>query len=360
MFTAVPETDVVPPPPQPDHSAPILRERRSRRKLFAVLAVVLLAAGLGGGTAWWFLRDNTHLVPNLLGLEQGQAVNQVSAFGWTTTVSDEASDVVAAGTVIRTDPVAGTSLGEGSAFTIIASRGPAPRALPELIGATVEQATITLQGLGLVLQVGNQINDETVPPGVIISWSVPDQPGLAAGATVMPGVTVVAIVSGGPALRVIPDLAGVSLADATVQLQNLGLVIAQLPDEFNPTVPVGGITRQDPVAGSEIARAGTVSIVVSKGPDLVVVPPLAALTVQQTTDALVAAGLTLGTVKGDPTGFAVLAEVDGQAIGAGITLPRGTAIDVTFEVPPPPTTTIDPASTSTIDPAAATTTVVPA
>jgi serine/threonine-protein kinase len=343
---------LVPPPPQPDHSAPILREKRSRRKLFAVLAVVILAAGVGGSIAWWSLRDQSHIVPDLVGIEQGEAVNQVSAFGWTVTVIDEASDTVAAGNVIRTDPVAGAKLGDGSAFTIVASRGPAPRALPELTGATVEQATVTLQALGLALQVGNQVNDETVPPGVIISWSVPDQPGLVAGATVMPGVTVVAVVSAGPAPRVIPDLTGLSLTDATAKLQELGLVVAQLPDEFSPTVLVGGVARQDPAAGAEISRGGTINVAVSKGPDLVIVPPLAALTVQQTTDVLATAGLTLGVVKGDPTGLAVLAEVNGQAIGAGITLPRGAAVDVTFAVPPPPTTTIDPA--------AATTTVAPA
>ncbi len=72
---------------------------------------------------------------------------------------------------------------------------------------------------------------------------------------------------------------------------------------------------------------------------------------QQVGDALTAAGLVLGEVKGDPAGVAVLAEVDGASIGADVQLPRGTAIDVTFEVPPPPTTlppetTVDPTATT--------------
>jgi hypothetical protein len=41
-------------------------------------------------------------------------------------------------------------------------------------------------------------------------------------------------------------------------------------------------------------------------------------------------------VKGDPAGVTVLAEVDGQALAAGVLLPRGTAVDVTFAVPAPP------------------------
>ena len=119
----------------------------------------------------------------------------------------------------------------------------------------------------------------------------------------------------------------------TAQLQALGLVVSQLPDEFSPTVPVGGIARQDPAPGTEVARDSTVSLVVSLGPDLVTVPPLADLTVQQVSDALTAAGLVLGDVLGDPAGVAVLAEVDGTPLVANVTLPRGTAVDVTFEVP---------------------------
>lgn len=336
----------VPPPPPPDHSAPILRERRSRRKLILVLVVVLFAASIGGAGAWWLGREQSFTVPDLVGVEQAEALNSISEFAWKSVVTEQFDDTVQAGVVISTDPPAGARLTEGGAFSIVASKGAAPRTLPEINGMTVDAATAALQALGLIVQLGDQVSNEVVAPGTIVSWSVAGQPGLVAGATVVRGTTVLVVVSAGPAPRIVTDFTGATLADATTQIVAAGLVVVQLQDEFSPTVPVGAIARQEPAAGSAVPRGGTVSLALSKGPDLVVVPPLASLTVQQATDALTAAGLTMGTVKGDPTGLAVLAEVDGASIGAAASLPRGTAIDVTFEVPPPPTT-LPPETTTT-------------
>ena len=162
-----------------------------------------------------------------------------------------------------------------------------------------------------------------MPAGTIVSWSVPSQPGLVAGDTVVPGTIVQVVVSIGAAPRTLPDFTGYSLADTRTALESAGLVLAQLPDEFSATVPVGMVVRQEPAVGQQVPAGGTVSVALSKGPDLVAVPPLADLTVAQAQAALSTAGLVLGTITGDPTGFAVLAEVDGQSIGAGAQLPAG-------------------------------------
>ena len=96
--------------------------------------------------------------------------------------------------------------------------------------------------------------------------------------------------------------------------------------------------RQDPVPGTEVARGATVTVIVSKGPDLVAIPALADLNLQQVTAVLNGAGLAVGQVKGDPAGITVLAEANGQVLAAGALLPRGTAVDVTFAIPTPATT----------------------
>lgn len=334
----------VPPPPQPEAVPPLLREPRSRRTLFAVVSVLLLALVVGGLLAVWFARDTSHAIPDLVGLEQGEALNTISEFDWEETVVLEASDDVAVGEVIRTDPAAGGRLDVGDAFTIVVSTGPAPRALPELVGLDVEQATAALTELGLVLEIGAQPFDEVVPVGEVVSWTVPDQPGLVAGDTVLPGTPVVVVVSAGPAPRVVPDLTGLTPADAQATLEGLGLVAAPLPDEFSPTVSVGAIARQDPAPGTEVPRGATVSFAVSLGPDLVVVPPLAELGVDEARAALEAAGLVLGQVKGDPAGVNVLAEVNGVSIGADTSFPRGTVVDLTFAVPAPPPVETTPTS----------------
>jgi serine/threonine-protein kinase len=270
----------------------------------------------------------------------------ISEFGWNITTAEEASDVVQDGAVLRTEPAAGAELDKGDDFRMIISTGPAPRTLPELQGMTVDEATAALTQLGLVLEQGDPQPDDVVPAGQIISWTVPAQSGLVAGDTVMPNTTVRVIVSTGPAPRVLTDYTGRAVSDVTNELEAMSLVVNQAPDEFSDTIPIGAVVRQDPAPGTSLAIGDTVTIVASKGPDLVTVPPLANLTVDQANAALTAAGLVLGQVKGDPAGVNVLAEVNGVSIGANAVFPRGTAIDLTFQVPPPPPTepTVPPGS----------------
>lgn len=310
----------------------------SRRGLMVGLASVVVVAALGLAAWLVFGRTASHEVPRLAGLELGEARNLVSEFGWTIAPVEEASDDVPVGVVVRSDPAEGADLDEGGTLTLVVSSGPALRELPELTGLTTDAASSLLSERGLVLQLGEQPFDEVVPVGTIISWTITDQPGLVAGDTVLPGTTVLVTVSAGPAPRVIPDLTGVPLADATTALTDLGLVVVQGTDEFSTDVAVGAVMRQDPVPGTEVARGATVTVIVSKGPDLVAIPALADLNLQQVTAVLNGAGLAVGQVKGDPAGITVLAEANGQVLAAGALLPRGTAVDVTFAVPTPATT----------------------
>ncbi|MCU1361141.1 MAG: putative serine/threonine protein kinase [Ilumatobacteraceae bacterium] len=339
------QADPVPPPPQP--APPLLGQSTARRKLLAVLAIIVVAAALGGALAWFLGREQPNDVPQLTGIEEGAALNMVSEFGWTITSTTEFSDTIPARSIIRTEPAAGTSLNKGDAFLIVVSSGPEPRTLPELKGLTVDQATAALTQLGLVIEQGDPVNDDTIPAGQIVSWSVPEQAGLVAGGTVVPGTTVRVIVSTGPAPRVMPDVTNLAVSDATAQLEALSFTVVQAPDEFSDTVPIGGVVRQDPATGTTLPIGSSVTIVASKGTEFVTIPPLADLTLQQASDALTAAGLVLGQVKGDPAGVNILAESNGVSIGADAVFPRGTTIDLTFGQPPPPPTEPPPTDAPT-------------
>lgn len=338
-------SEVVPAPPATSAPTPaaapgVEAPSRSRRGLKIALAALVVLAALG--VAWYlaFGRTVSHEVPRLAGLEVGEARNLVSEFDWTVDEVQEASDEVPVGVVVRSDPAEGEALDEGGTLTLVVSAGPAPRQLPELSGLSTDQAAQTLEALGLVLQLGDQPFDETVPKGTIISWTITDQPGLVAGDDVLPGTTVLVTVSAGPAPRVVPDLTGLVPNDAIAALTELGLGVTQGVDEFSNTIPAGAVVRQDPAPGAEVERGTMVTIIVSKGPDLVAIPPLADLNLQQVTAALNGVGLALGQVKGDPAGITVLAEANGQVLVAGAQLPRGTAVDVTFALPTPPATPV--------------------
>ena len=165
---------------------------------------------------------------------------------------------------------------------------------------TLDEATASLTSLDLVLQQSDPVFDETIPAGIVVSWMVPDQPGLKAGDTVTPKTTVAVVLSAGPQPRVVPNLTGMTVDQATAALTEQGLVLLQLEPEFDNSgaIAAGLIIRQDLPPDTNVDRGAVISVVVSKGQDLVAVPSLGNLTLQQATDALTAAGLDGGRCHG--------------------------------------------------------------
>jgi beta-lactam-binding protein with PASTA domain/serine/threonine protein kinase len=318
---------------RPVTTAPVEPDPPRRRRWIAwMVPLVLLLAAAAGGIAFLVTRDQTktYQVPPLVGLTEAEALNQISGFDWQTVVTREASDTVASGVVIRTQPDEATLLDEKQPFQLVVSTGPAPRPLPDLVGLTLDQATASLQQLDLVLQQSDAVFDETIPAGIVISWMVPDQPGLKAGDTVTPKTTVSVVLSAGPQPRVVPNLAGLTVDAATAALTEQALVLLQLEPQFDNTgaVAAGLIISQDLAPDSTVDRGAVISVVVSKGQDFVAVPSLGNLTLQQVTDTLSAAGLAVGTVTGNTSGFVVAASYQGVDVQIGQTLLRGTAIDI--------------------------------
>jgi eukaryotic-like serine/threonine-protein kinase len=323
------EPVVTTPAPAPAHTETIVLRRR-RGWVRWIVPILLVLAAAAGGAAYFATRTLTHQVPRLVGLAEAEALNQVSAFAWETIVTREASDDVVSGVVIRTQPAETAVIAEGKPFQLVVSTGPAPRPLPELVGMPVDEATAALQKLGLGLEQAEPAYDETVLAGAVISWMVADQPSLKANDTVTKGTVVRVVVSQGPQPRVVPALTGKTIEEATGLLTGQGLLIAAVEPEFSDAVAPGLIARQDPPANGTVDRGATITVAPSKGPDLVTVTPLGGLTQQQATDALTAAGLTLGAVNGNPDGVLVGAQYQGFEIVPAQLLPRGSVIDITL------------------------------
>ena len=310
----------------------------SRRWFIALLAVLAVAGGL---LAWYNTRPDELLVPEVTGMEADAARNVLADF--TVVAVEEASESVPVGQVIRTDPTGNTRADKGSTVTMYVSTGPAPRVLPELTGLTLSDAKAKLEGMGLVVELADPVYDESVPNGTVISWSVPESPSLTAGATVLIGTTVRLVTSAGPAPRTVPDLTGMTLEQATATLASVGLQITQLADEYSD-LPVGQVVRQDPAVGASAERGATIGVALSKGPEMVSLPPLTGLNHDQVRAALENAGFVVGTVYGNTSLPLNKTVVDGQEVTAGFTAPKGTVVDLVYipDEPEPTTTTVAP------------------
>jgi len=312
----------VPVEPAPD--APLIGK-------WIVAAIAVLALITGGFFTYNAIRDDSHTIPLLTGLDQGEATNQVTEFGWEVVTTEEASDTVAVGAVIRTDPASGEKLGSGKTLTLVVSTGPPPVPLPELNALEQAAAEALVVDSGLTVGVVTPEYSEDIATGTVTRWVVALQPNLTAGQEVVKGTAVDIFVSQGPAPRTVPSLIGMSIESATTAVNDLQLVLNRADDQFSNDVAAGGIAVQSPVAGELLAKGQSVTVSVSKGPDVIAIPNgLTTMKLDKATETLVNAGFVVGQVTGNTRGVIVALSSGGQVVSAGQLLPRGSIIDIAF------------------------------
>ena len=314
---------------EPETQEPVTEEDRPLVGRWIVVAVAVLALIVGGLFAYRALSDDSEPVPDLAGLDEGSATNAVTEFGWRVETIEEFSEEREAGQVVRTEPVAGKKLESGDVLTLVISSGPPPVPLPDLSGIESTDAVTFLANAGLE---ANLLDDysEDIAVGFVVRWEVPEQPNLTTGDEVVKGTTVDVYISQGPEPRVLPDLRGQAFESAQSTLEGMRLTIARDEDQFFIDVPAGAIGSQTPAAGEKVERDSEVRVVVSKGPDVVAVPSIRRMNVDQIKRALTDAGLVVARVSGNPRGTPIALLVNGQAVTAGQLVPRGSAVEIAY------------------------------
>ena len=312
-----------------DPTSQVIRpKKRWGRRIALAIVVIALVAG-GSVAAYYTVLNPKNPVPALAGLSEAEARNQVSPFGWGVEIVKERSDEVKAGQVIRTNPVLGANLAKRSAITFVVSEGPTLSQLIELAGLGVEDAKAKLAGLGLQAAPA-ELSDETIPAGTVVSWSVPDQPTLKVGDSVVKGTTIAVNVSTGPALRDVPDLIKMTLADATAKLTEMGLVIAQAADAPSVDIPAGQISVQVPAKGEKLAKGGTITVTVSKGQIHTLIPSIYGKDLATVKQRLEKAGMVVGKVTGNTKRTLRKAFINGKQVKNFARVIVGETVDLEF------------------------------
>jgi len=273
----------------PPSAGPTPRPRRRiLRPLLWVLVLVLLgAAALAGG---WYLNAGRYTeTPAVLGLSQAAAEQALLAAELEPAVTpvQEFSETVAPGLVLRQDPVAFDETRKGADVELVLSKGPDRRAVPELVGSTREQAATALAAVGLrVGDVTEQFSPQA--PGTVLSVDP------APGVPLPPDQPVALVISKGVELLAVPDVQGDGRRAAEKTVTDAGFDVS-VREVFSETVPAGTVVDQSPASGSA-ARGATVSLVVSKGPELVTVPDVVGTPRKQAEQELEALGLKVRTM----------------------------------------------------------------
>ena len=201
--------------------------------------------------------------------------------------------------------------------------------VPTLVNLTPAQAQSKLTPLSLKLDATQTDFSETVKAGTIIRTDP------SAGADSREGSTVTAIVSKGPERFTVPQVAGMTVDDATAALSDDSLVVGTTTQAYNASIPTGAVVTSNPAPGTKLKRGQAVNLVVSKGPAPVPVPKVVGKSQAQATSVLTNAGLKV-TSSQDWSKTISAGNVISSDPAAGVVVPKGGTVTIVVSKGPPP------------------------
>ncbi|WP_307783086.1 Stk1 family PASTA domain-containing Ser/Thr kinase [Streptomyces sp. MBT53] len=295
--------------------------RRPRRGLLAIIAAVLLIIGVGTGV-WYINSGQFTKVPPLLAKTEAQAKERLKEAGLDVkSVKHAYSDTVKRGTVISTDPVAGARIRDNDSVALTVSDGPETVKVPDLTGYALDKAQALLKTDGLAAGMVTREFSDDVPKGFVISTD----PG--AGTERHAGSAIALTVSKGSAVDV-PDVTGEDLDEAKSDLQDAGLTVKVSDTEVTSEYDAGQVAQQTPAGDSQAAKGDTVTLTLSKGPEMVEVPSVVGASVDAATKLLEESGFK---VKEDRGLLGLFGDtVKSQSVDAGEQAPKGSTITITI------------------------------
>ncbi|MBN1760451.1 MAG: PASTA domain-containing protein [Chitinispirillaceae bacterium] len=95
----------------------------------------------------------------------------------------------------------------------------------------------------------------------------------------------------------VPDVAKLTYEEAREVFFKAGLLTEIQGREYDDTVPEQGVISQQPIAGARVKKGRKISVFVSKGKEIAIVPDVRNVTERQARIIMKKAGFTLGNVK---------------------------------------------------------------
>ncbi|KUN04393.1 serine/threonine protein kinase [Streptomyces yokosukanensis] len=301
--------------------APPAPAGRSRRLVLTVVAAVLVVFGVGAGV-WYINSGQFTKVPPLLSKTEAQARDRLRTAGLDVgQVKREYNDTVKRGTVVGTDPAPGARIRDHDSVTLTISLGPDTVNVPDVAGRTLAEARSRLKADGLEPgMITQQFSDEVARGSVI--GTTPQ-----AGTKRHAGSAIALTVSKGSPIDV-PDVTGDDLADARQELTDAGLKVKVAAEQVNSEYDKGQVARQTPGDGGQAAEGDTVTLTLSKGPEMVKVPDVVGDSVDDAHKALEGAGFKVNEDRGLLGLFGDT--VQKQSVKGGGTAPKGSSITITI------------------------------
>jgi eukaryotic-like serine/threonine-protein kinase len=260
---------------------------RGRRWPFVVLALVLLGLALAAALLHPWSNATQVTVPRVIGKPVAQATAQLERDAFKVKTHGVQSSAKP-GTVVAQDPPALTSADKGSTVDLAVSSGPGEGLVPDVRNLPRKNAIQALNDAGFRVAEDPQPS-QTVAKGLAIKTSPP------ANKPVQKGTEVRLFVSQGPLQVQVPSVVGQDKAVATGTLQDKGFNVTVQPVASNQAKD--RVISQNPSAGTTVDKGSRVTLLVSKGPQKVLVPSVVGQAQADATATLRGVGFKVSVVK---------------------------------------------------------------
>jgi len=202
---------------------------------------------------------------------------------------------------------------------------------PNLIGLYYSQVIADPTYADFNIVEGEYVYNESVDAGKIIEQTPEGNRKIDKGGTITVNI------SRGAKTFNLPAYEGQEARQVKIELERLGVICVESTPEFNDEVPNGYVLRTEPAAGTEMTAGDTVTLTVSKGPEIVLVemPNLMGCSENEALTLLEAAGLnwdpiTYEEYEGTP------GQVIYQSVEALTEVEKGSTVAFTVSIEPPP------------------------
>ncbi len=277
-------------PPQPPVASPppvTVLEPSSRAGLYTAAAVIFIAVAVLVFFVLSNVLDNGNesappavtttpaplvAVPDVVSLSSQAAIRELRAAGFVVSQVFVASESVEANEVISQSPAALDEVEQGAEIELTVSSGAVPVAVPGVVGQNANDAARFLQDRGFAAEL-REVEGSTAPSGQVLRQDPP------AGSEVAPGSTVVLFVAEGIQAVEVPDVMGMTPLRAAQVLTQAGLEVSdEVLEESSIDVEAGLVISTDPAPPVLLLPGTPIKILVSLGPESVIVPSLIGLT----------------------------------------------------------------------------------
>lgn len=196
--------------------------------------------------------------------------------------------------------------------------------VPALTGLTETEALNKAKANNLIAVVSEYKTESNVEPGKVLEQD-PES-----SKEVKKGTIIKLVVSKGEEQVSVPNLSNMTIENAKIQLNKLGLEIGEITKENSDNFEAGKIMQQHPDSGTSINKDSKVDVVISLGKkeELVEMVDLIGADISQASNKLKSIGLNIGNIEKKFSNSYDTNQVIWQQYDAGKKLKKDSSIDV--------------------------------